>query len=228
MSHDNREWLCVGRTCWKARAPLRWGVTGPLKLARAAFPQRVVQQRWIRYQRDLADTPPPPPSVRLTRVSDAVIGALRIRPDRAETALKAGLRLWDAGMQRAYVWIGDDGPLCIQWLLTAEDNRRLRRLSEWSGLYPPVPARWGQVDNLFVFAAAQLGSVATCFSYALFEEARATGLRGLITHVPAGNLAARQWAECAGWRRYGTITRYQVGWPPLLVKSVYLHRNGGS
>lgn len=223
MASDTREWLCVGRACLKARAPLRLGVTGSLKLARATLPVQVRQQRWVRYERDLADTPPPPPGVRLTRVTDAMIGEFRLRPDRAESKLKSGLRFWDEGLRRAYVWM-DDEPLCIQWLLTAEDNPRLRRLKDWSGLYPPVPDGWGQLDHLFVFSAARLGTVATGFEYSLFEEARRQGLRGVITHIREGDVAARQWAECTGWRRYGSITRYQVG----SFKGVYLHRNGGS
>src|ERR1700751_5426779 len=85
MTHDTREWLCFGRACCRARAPLRLGVTALLQLARAAFPRHVLRQRWIWCQIDLADATPPPPHVRLTHVTDPIIGALRQRPDRAET-----------------------------------------------------------------------------------------------------------------------------------------------
>src|SRR5207248_209446 len=155
MTQDLREWLCFGRACCRARLPLRVGATAVLRLARAAFPRHVLRQRWIRYEIDLADTPPPPPHVRLTRVTDPIIGELRQRPDRAETNLKAGLRFWDEGLRRAYIWLGADGPLCIQWLLLPEDNRQLRRLSDWSGMYPPLPWGTGQVDHLFAFSAAR-------------------------------------------------------------------------
>ena len=156
MTQDLREWLCLGRACCRARLPLRVGATAVLRLARAAFPRHVLRQRWIRYEIDLADTPPPPPHVRLTRVTDPIIGELRQRPDRAETNLKAGLRFWDEGLRRAYIWLGADGPLCIQWLLLPEDNSQLRRLSDWSGMYPPLPRGTGQVDHLFAFSAARL------------------------------------------------------------------------
>src|SRR5256885_11184367 len=53
-------------------------------------------------------SPPPPPHVRLTRVTDPIIGALRQRPDRAESNLKAGLRFWDEGLRRAYILLGQD------------------------------------------------------------------------------------------------------------------------
>jgi hypothetical protein len=200
-------------------------VTSLLRLAHAAFPRQVLAQRWIRYQIDLADTPPPPPHVRLTRVTDAIIGELRQRPDRAETNFKAGLRFWDEGLRRAYIWIGHEAPVCIQWLLLPEDNRRLRRLSEWAGMYPPLSRGMGQVEHLFAFAAARLASVTTDFAYALYYEARRAGVETLIMHIHESHQAARAWAEGAGWRRYGTITRHQLGWRARRMLSVYLHRD---
>ena len=225
MTQDLREWLCLGRVCCRARLPLRVGATAVLRLARAAFPRHVLRQRWIRYEIDLADTPPPPPHVRLTRVTDPIIGELRQRPDRAETNLKAGLRFWDEGLRRAYIWLGADGPLCIQWLLLPEDNRQMRRLSDWSGMYPPLPRGTGQVDHLFAFSAARLASVSTEFAYALYDEARRAGVQTLITHIHESHRVARTWAEGAGWRRYGTITRHHLGWPARRTLSVYVHRD---
>lgn len=225
MTHDTSEWLCFGRACWRARAPVRLAVTGLLRLARAAFPRHVVRQRWIRYRIDLASTPAAPPHVRLTRVTDPIIGALRQRPDRAETNFKSGLRFWDEGLRRAYIWVGPDGPLCIQWLLLPEDHRQLRRLNGWAGLYGPLPRGTGQVDNLFAFAAARFASVATDFSHALFDEARRAGLQTLVMHIHESHRVLRAWAEAAGWRRFGTITRHQLGWPGLLARSVYVHRD---
>ena len=223
MIHDAREWLCVGPVCCRARAPLRVAVTGVLRLARAAFPRHVLRQRWVRYEIDLAGAPAPPPHVRLTRVTDSIIGELRQRPDRAETNLKAGLRFWDEGLRRAYIWLGQDGPLCIQWLLLPEHNRQLRRLSDWAGMYPPLPRGMGQVDHLFAFSAARLASVTNDFAYALYDEARRAGVQTLITHIHESHGVARAWAEDAGWRRYGTITRHHLGWPARRTLSVYVH-----
>lgn len=225
MTYHTTEWLCFGRTFCPAPAPVRVAATGVLRLARAAFPRRVLRQRWIRYRIDLADTPQPPADVRLTRVTDPIIGELRRRPDRAETTFKSGLRLWDEGLQRAYIWIGPDGPLCMQWLLLPEDRRHLRRLKEWAGLYPPLPRGTGQADNLFAFAAARLTSVATDFQYALFDEARRAGLQTLVMHIHESHSAARAWAEGAGWRRFGTVTRHHLGWLGVLARSVYVHRD---
>jgi hypothetical protein len=198
-------------------------VTGLLRLARAAFPRHVVRQRWIRYEIDLAATPPAPPHVHLVRVTDPIIDSLRQRPDRAETNFKSGLRFWEEGLRRAYIWIGQDGPLCVQWLLLPEDNRQLRRLSEWAGMHPPLPPGTGQVENLFAFSAARLSSVTTDFTYALYDEGRRAGLRTLVTYIHESDRGARAWVEGTGWRRYGTITRHQLGWPGMLARSVYLH-----
>jgi hypothetical protein len=225
MTHDTREWLCFGRACFPAPALLRVTATGLLRLARAAFPRQVLRQRWIRYGIDLADAPPSPPHVRLTRVTDPIIEELRQRPDRAETTFKSGLKFWDEGLRHAYIWIGPEGPLCIQWLLLREDRRPLRRLKEWAGLYPPLPRGTGQADNLFAFSAARLASVATDFQYALFGEARRAGLHTLVMHIHESHRVARGWAEAAGWRRCGTITRHLLGWPGLLARSVYMHRD---
>src|SRR5690349_201611 len=161
MTNDSREWLCFGRASWRARAPLRLAVTVLLRLARAAFPRHVLRQRWIRYEIDLAATPPAPPHVQLTRVTDPIIGELRERPDRAETNFKAGLRFWDERLRRAYIWLGPDGPLCMQWLLLPEDQRYLRRLTEGAGMYPPLPPGTGQVEHLFAFSAVRLAGVLT-------------------------------------------------------------------
>jgi hypothetical protein len=225
MTHDSRDWLCLGRACCRARTPLRLAVTGLLRLARAAFPRHVLRQRWIRYEVDLAATPAAPPHVHLTRVTDPIIASLRQRPDRAETNFKLGLRFWDEGLRRAYIWISQNGPLCMQWLLLPEDNRQLRRLSEWAGMHPPLPRGTGQVDHLFAFAAARLSSVCTDFAYALYDEARRAGLQTLVTHIHESDRGARAWAEGTGWRRFGTITRHQLGWPGTFARSVYVHRD---
>src|SRR5438045_2872456 len=108
--------------------------------------------------------------VLLTAGSAPMVGERRQRHDRAETDRKPGLRVWDEGLRRAYIWLGQDGPLCIRWLLLPEHNRQLRRLGDWAGMYPPLPRGMGQVDHLFAFSAARLASVTNDFAYALYDE----------------------------------------------------------
>src|SRR2546430_16865174 len=172
MRRDRTDCSRLARACLRPPAPLGTAVTASLQLARAPFPRRVLRQRWIRYQIDLADTPAAPPHVRLTRVTDPIIGALRQRPDRAETSFKSGLRFWDEGLRRAYIWLGPDGPLCIQWLLLPGDNRPLRRLDGGAGVYPPLPRGRGQVGDLVGVSAGRRSSVTAGFGAGGFDQAR--------------------------------------------------------
>src|SRR5437588_338833 len=115
--------------------------------------------------------------------------------------------------------------LAVTGLLRPEDYRQVRRLREWAGLYSPLQPGTGQVDNLFAFAAARLSSVAMDFEYALFDQARRAGLHALVMHIHESHRVARAWAEAAGWRGFGTITRHQPGWSGLFARSVYGHRD---
>src|SRR2546423_3083529 len=92
-------------------------------------------------------------------------------------------------------------------------------------MYPPLPRGTGQVENLFAFTAARLSSVTTDFAHALYDEARRAGLQTLVMHIHESDRGTRAWAEGAGWWRYGTITRHQLGWSVLLVRSVHPHRD---
>src|SRR5882724_201726 len=219
------DWVYIGRSGVAAGALLRSCVSATLGAARSALPRRVLVQRWVRYRVDLTGAlPPVAPDVRLTRVTDDLVDMLRHHPEQAENQLRSGLRFWDRGLRRAYVWLGQEGPLCIQWLLTQADGARLHRLGDWAGMYPPLPGRTGQVENLFAFASARKEGVASRFEYALYHEARRLGLAQLVTHIHEPNTAARAWADRTGWHRSGTITRYQVDLPGLRARAVYVHR----
>src|SRR5437870_6609893 len=126
MIADLGEWLGLGPYCWEATPFFLASVTTCLGVIGAAFSERVHTQRWIRYRIELADDLPVSPGVHLTPVTDAIIGALRRHPDHAENQLTSGFRFWDRGLRRAYVWMDQEQPLCIQWLLTDADRPRLR------------------------------------------------------------------------------------------------------
>lgn len=216
--------MYLGRSGIEAGAVLRTCVATTLGLARAALPQRVAAQRWIRYRIDLTGAlPPVSPDVRLTRVTDVFMDMLRHHPEQAENQVRSALRFWDRGLRRAYVWLSDEGPLCMQWLLTQADGSHVQRLGEWAGMYPPLPPRTGQVENLFAFACVRTPGVASQFEYALYHEARRLGLAQLLTHIYEPNSAAHAWADRTGWRRCGTITRYQVDLPGLRARRVFVH-----
>jgi GNAT superfamily N-acetyltransferase len=216
----------LGRSGVAAGVVLRTCVTTTLGLALAALPRRVAAQRWIRYRIDLTGAlPPVSPDVRLTRVTDDFIDMLRHHPEQAKNRVRSALRFWDRGMRRAYVWLSDEGPLCMQWLLTQADGSRIHRLGEWAGMYPPLAPHTGQVENLFAFANVRKRGVATQFEYALYHTARRLGLTQLVTHIHESNSAARDSADRTGWQRCGTITRYLVDLPGLRSRGVFVHRS---
>src|SRR2546430_9777275 len=120
MERSRRNWVYVGRSGVQAGALLRTCVTASVRLARTVLPQRVLAQRWIRYRIDLTGPlPPVAPDVRLTRVTDDLIDMLRHHPEQAENQLRSGLRFWERGLRRAYIWLGEDGPLGVPGHLTA-------------------------------------------------------------------------------------------------------------
>lgn len=133
------------------------------------------------------------------------------------------MRFWERRFRRAYAWLAEEGPLCIQWLMLPKDNPHLGRLGEWAGMYPPLPEGCGRVENLFVFSNVRRKGVATLFELRLFETARQAGLRRIVTHIYEDNVSANRWAERMDWQRYGTITRYQLDLPGLRTFSAFVH-----
>src|SRR2546427_6482024 len=110
------EWLGVGRGGRAAPPFVLGGVGACLSLARAVLPGRIAAERLIHYHIELAHTAPPPDGVRLAPVTDALVRRIHAHPDHTETELAAGLRWWEQGWRRAFVWLEDERPLCIQWL----------------------------------------------------------------------------------------------------------------
>lgn len=234
MKHSDRstphptvtDWVSIGRVGIRPGLVRRACLATALGLVRALFRKRLRAQRWIHYSVDLTSSlPAAPPDVRLTRITDDVIARLRDHPESAENQLKSGLRFWDHGLRRAYIWMDGGEPMCMQWLLAHGDHAALRTLGEWAGMYPPLPRGVGQVENLFAFASARRQGVASRFEYALYHEARRQGLVRLVTHIHEPNTAARAWADRTGWQRGGTITRYQLDLPWFRARSLYVHRH---
>lgn len=228
MSVDLRDWIGYGRSCRMLTPLTGTGVTAGLHAAHAVLPRRVTVEHWIRYRLHLADVPAPAPDVQLTLVTDAIMETLRRHPDHAANQLRSGLRFWDHGLRRAYVWFADDDPLCIQWLLTRADAPLFRGLGQWAGMYPRLPGDCAQVENLHTFSGARRKGVATQFEYALCAIARDAGYEDLVTHIHAANSAACAWAERMGWQAYGTITRYRLDLPGLRRYDVFLLGNGAT
>jgi hypothetical protein len=226
---DNRQegmkydWLCTGAQRWRV-SPSAAKISDFGLQMLSGVTSRVASDVWVRYYIDLANTPPAPSGVSLLPVTETIIGELRNHPDCEQNQLRSGFRFWDYGLKRAFVWLDEEGPLCVQWLLTETDNDRLRHLPMWGGMYPPISKAYGQVENLFAFSTARRKGVASQFEFMMYEQARRLELLALVTHIHVGNTAAHGWAERTGWIPYGTIRRYTLDAPGVRGRPVYVHR----
>jgi hypothetical protein len=169
----------------------------------------------VRYRINVADTPPPPPDLRLTSLTDALVATLRTHPDRAQEAFASGLAFWEQGIRNGFVWLEDGEPLCFQWLLSEADAAALRVRSAWANMYPPLGPGIGQLEKLWTFSTARKKGIASRFALGMFAEARQRGVHTLITHIHEANDAARSWALKTGWHPYGSIVRYEFDVPVL-------------
>jgi hypothetical protein len=197
-------------------------------LCQRALPTRVSRHSWVRYQIDIsryACEPADSPAV-LTPISDEFMQQLEHHPWRNQPQIKTAMRLWRAGLHGGYVWFRDEQPLCLQWLLTEADNPRLRQLPDWAGMYPPLAAGCGQLENILTLPAGLRypGGAGGPFAYAMYSLAATRGISRLITHISESNGAARQWAERTGWTPYGVIHRYNIDLP--LVRQQHFHVHG--
>jgi GNAT superfamily N-acetyltransferase len=220
------EWVCAGRRCMSGLSVPGALLTGALERA-SHLTSRVTVQRWIRFRAEPERVPPAPTDAALTPLSDGLVAYLKKHPDYAQVDFSSGLAFWEHGLRRAFLWIVDEQPLCIQWMFDAHDNAALRRLPVWANMYPPIPPGSAQVEKLWTFSTARQKGIATRFAAAMFAEARRRGFRELLTHIHEANAPARMWAQKTGWEAYGTITRYGVDLPGLRSPhiSVSTHRH---
>lgn len=219
------DWFCVGQYRRRVTPSLLDLFSKGLSVSSKMLPGRVVPQQWRLYRIRLIERATAEVSVpRLMPVTEDIITQLRSHPDHNQNHLRSGLNFWDHGFRHAYVWLGSEGPLCIEWLLTEADNDRLRTLPNWAGMYRPLSAGQGQLENLFTFSNVRRRGIATQFAYGMYEVARRAGLRDLVTHIYEKNQPANAWAQRTGWRSDGCITRYQLDFPGLRASPMYVHR----
>ena len=186
--------------------------------------RRVGVRDWVTFRIDVGDASDPA-GVVLVPITDDVAHRLATHPDAAHPDVASALAFPSQGLHKGYAWMEHGEPLCMQWLFTADDNPALRRLPVWSGMYPPLAPRAGQVEKLWTFTTARRKGVATQFAAGMLRVAHARGLRTLRTHISAANKAALHWAQRTGWVRNGTIARYTFDLPGLRSIAVCVHRH---
>jgi GNAT superfamily N-acetyltransferase len=192
---------------------------GIVGAAKSLLGSRAMLGKWRRYRVGLENTPSS--SAVLVPVTDELMTRLRQHADRDH--LGTTYHFWDVGFRNALLWLEEDRPLCIQWLLTETENPLLRKLGEWSGMYPPLPPLTGQVEGLYAFTDARRKGVATDFEFALYERARSRGLEELVTHVTEENEPTHKWAKKTGWTVLGSITRLVLDLPGLRNTPLCVH-----
>jgi ribosomal protein S18 acetylase RimI-like enzyme len=218
------DWVCIRGMAWSgdsfASRTLSWVLA-----FMGRFVDRVTVQRFVRFELRPADVDTAPSDVHLTPLNEEIIARLRRHPDAVNEAFASGLNFWDMGVRNGFVWFDGDEPLCFQWQLTEPDLWALRARSEWGNLYPHLSGGMAQREKLWVFSAARRKGIASRFAGAMLHEARTRGVTTLVTHVSEANAPALALVERSGWKRCGTIVRYEFDVPVLrnLNSSVAVH-----
>ncbi len=216
--------VCIGGTSWSGDSFASRVLFLLLSLA-SRFLDRVIVQRFVRFELHPAEIEATPSDIRLAPVSAEIIARLRKHPDAVNDAFASGLAFWDMGVRNGFVWFDGDEPLCFQWQLTEPDLWALRAQSEWGNLYPHLSGGMAQREKLWVFSSARRKGVASRFAGAMLDEARKRGVTTLVTHVSEANAPALSLVERSGWKRCGMIVRYEFDVPVLrnLKSSVAVH-----
>ncbi len=219
---DPGNWLAVGHACVRMPARLVRAADRCLRVMTRLPTKRIGRERWIRWRVDLEGHLAGRANL-LVPLGEADIAGLRTHAEHDADQIVSGFRFWEHGLRRAYSIQQDGAPLAQAWLLTAQDNPRLRTLPTWSGLYPPLPDGVGQMENTHLFRAGRRNRIATEFMQAAFATAGSLGLAVLWTHIADTNTVVLARAERFGWHRCGTIVRYRFDVPGLRHLPVCLH-----
>jgi ribosomal protein S18 acetylase RimI-like enzyme len=206
------ERVCTGRVAWRGDS-IAGFVLSRLLTAATRMSDRIVTMRFVRFELRPAAAESTPSDIRLTPVTAEIIAQLRAHPDAAHAAFASGLDFWDMGVRNGFVWFENGEPLCFQWQLTESDAAALRTRSDWSTLYPTLGPGVAQREKLWTFSAARRRGLASRFAAAMLAEARRQGITTLVTHVSAENAPALTLVEKSGWKRCGSIVRYEFDLP---------------
>ena len=148
------DWLSIGRISWRGDSFTIRALSLLLDLAQRCT-DRVLVQRFVRFELRLADLESAPSDIRLTPLTAEIIERLRAHPDTVHDAFASGLAFWDMGARTGFVWFDGDEPLCFQWQLTESDLCALRERSSWANLYPPLAPGMAQREKLWTFSSAR-------------------------------------------------------------------------
>lgn len=105
---------------------------------------------------------------------------------RVEALTRASARnLLEGGLTTCYVGVTDDGPVYMQFLVTADQNEVLAKV--YGGLFPPVADDEGLLEFAFSLPRVRARPVMPSALIRLIEIARERGLRRVVMFVHANS-----------------------------------------
>jgi hypothetical protein len=108
----------------------------------------------------------------------------RVENARAHAVTRANARhLLQSGLQTCYVGVTDEGPVYMQFLVTADQNDRL--VAVFDGLFPPLSEDEGLLEFAFTLKEQRTRPVMPSVLVRLLEIAAEQGLTRVVTYVPA-------------------------------------------
>jgi len=103
-----------------------------------------------------------------------------------EALTRASARhLLESGLTTCYIGVTEDGPVYMQFLVTADQNERLAEV--YGGLFPPLADDEGLLEFAFTLQQHRTRPVMPTVLLRLIEIAREQGLRRVVMYVHANS-----------------------------------------
>ena len=135
-----------------------------------------------------ARIPRTPVEVRPIRSDEAAVFTALPSGDtpRVEALTRASAyQLLESGLTTCYIGVTEEGPVYMQFLVTADQNERLAEV--YGGLFPPLADDEGLLEFAFTLQQHRTRPVMPTVLLRLIEIARDQGLRRVVMYVHADN-----------------------------------------
>jgi RimJ/RimL family protein N-acetyltransferase len=105
---------------------------------------------------------------------------------RVEALTRVSARhLLESGLTTCYIGVTEEGPVYMQFLVTADQNKRLAEV--YGGLFPPLADDEGLLEFAFTLQQHRTRPVMPTVLLRLIEIAREQGLRRVVMYVQANS-----------------------------------------
>jgi len=137
----------------------------------ARIPRTPVEVRPIRSDEEAVFTALPPAST-----------------PRVEALTRVNARhLLESGLTTCYIGVTEEGPVYMQFLITADQNERLAEV--YGGLFPPLAEDEGLLEFAYTLQQHRARPVMPTVLFRLIEIGREQGLRRVVMYVHADSLS---------------------------------------